>query len=56
VTIFEGGSFSVNVTSWMMGLSIYARAAVAGAILYYWWRHPGEIVARAGLPAPSSPG
>ena len=56
VTIFEAGSFSIDVTSWMMGLSIYARAAVVGAILYYWWRHPGEIVARtAPPPVPGAP-
>ena len=52
VTIFEGGSFAIDVTSWMMGLSIYLRAAVVGVILYYWWQHPGEIVARTGVPAP----
>ena len=45
VTYFEGGSFTITVTSWMMGLSIYARVAVVAAILYYWWRHPGAIVA-----------
>jgi len=53
VTIFEAGSFSIDVTSWMMGLSIYLRAAVVGVILYYWWRHPGRIVAR-GVAPPSS--
>jgi uncharacterized membrane protein HdeD (DUF308 family) len=51
VTYFEGGSFSVAVPSWMMGLSIYLRAIVVGMILYYWWRHPGEIVARMSPPA-----
>ena len=57
VTTFEGGSFSINVTSWMMGLSIYARAVVVGMILLYWWRHPGEIVARTDSsgPAPAPP-
>jgi hypothetical protein len=54
VTVFEGGRFSLNVTSWMMGLSIYVRAAVVGLILTYWWRHPGEIVARSALPVPGS--
>jgi hypothetical protein len=54
VTYFEGGNFSLAVPSWLMGLSIYARAAVVGAILYNWWRHPGQIVARsAGTPSPS---
>jgi uncharacterized membrane protein HdeD (DUF308 family) len=60
VTIFEAGSFHIDVTSWMMGLSIYARAAVVAAILYYWWRHPtgliardsGPTVARSGASAP----
>ena len=55
VTIFEGGSFTLDVTSWMMGLSIYARAAVVGLILYYWWQHPGEIVARSAMTTPGSP-
>jgi uncharacterized membrane protein HdeD (DUF308 family) len=55
VTYFEGGSFSITVESWMMGLSIYLRAIVVGAILYYWWRHPGEIVARMSPPSPSTP-
>jgi len=51
VTYFEGGSFSITVTSWMMGLSIYARGAIVAAILVYWWRHPGEIVAKTEAPA-----
>lgn len=55
VTIFEGGLFTIQVTSWMMGLSIYLRAAVVGVILYYWWEHPTEIVAATG-PIPASPG
>jgi hypothetical protein len=55
VTYFEGGSFSITVTSWMMGLSIYARAAVVGGILYYWWRHPGQIVASTTPPTLASP-
>ena len=46
VTVFEGGRFAINVTSWEMGLSIYLRAFVVGLILFYWWRHPGEIVAK----------
>lgn len=50
VTVFYGGSFSIDVTSWMMGLSIYLRAAFVGLILYYWWQHPGRIVARSALP------
>ena len=55
VTYFEGGSFTLTVTSWMMGASIYARAAVVAVILLYWWRHPGEIVARTILAAADSP-
>jgi uncharacterized membrane protein HdeD (DUF308 family) len=58
VTQFQGGSFSITVTSWMMGLSIYTRAAVVAIILYYWWRHPTGIVAAsvASVPPPSTPG
>ncbi|MGD0250048.1 MAG: hypothetical protein ABSB97_04075 [Thermoplasmata archaeon] len=56
VTIFEGGSFTLDVTSWMMGLSIYARAAVVGVILYYWWRHPSGIVARTAADVPPATG
>jgi uncharacterized membrane protein HdeD (DUF308 family) len=55
VTYFEGGSFTITVTSWMMGATIYARIAVVAAILYYWWQHPGEIVARTETPASISP-
>ncbi|MGB6442462.1 MAG: hypothetical protein WBF81_04105 [Thermoplasmata archaeon] len=47
VTIFQGGRFILDVTSWMMGLSIYLRAIVVAVILLFWWRHPGEIVARS---------
>jgi uncharacterized membrane protein HdeD (DUF308 family) len=46
VTIFEGGTFSIPVTSWMMGASIWGRAAVVVLVLYYWWRNPTMIVAR----------
>ncbi len=55
VTQFQGGSFSLTVTSWMMGLSIYARAAVVAIILYYWWRHPTNIVARSTEEPPAGP-
>lgn len=51
VTVFYAGRFALDVTSWMMGLSIYLRTAVVGAILYYWWEHPGEIIARSAVPA-----
>jgi hypothetical protein len=50
VTIFQAGAFSLNVTSWMMGLSIYVRAAVVAVILVYWWQHPTGIVARSAGP------
>ncbi|MCI4345129.1 MAG: hypothetical protein L3K07_00010 [Thermoplasmata archaeon] len=50
VTTFDAGRLTFDVTSWMMGLSIYVRAAVVGLILYYWWQHPGEIVARSAPP------
>jgi len=51
VTYFEAGIFTLTVTSWMMGFSIYARAAIVAAILVYWWRHPGAIVAHVEIPA-----
>lgn len=51
VTIFRGGFFRIRVTSIMMGASIYLRALVVGAILYYWWRHPGRFVSRIGTPS-----
>ena len=40
----------------MMGLSIYLRTAVVAAILYYWWEHPGEIVAKSTVPMPRAVG
>ena len=55
VTYFEGGSFSIAVTSWMMGLTIYARVAIVAAILIYWWTHPSEIVAKTEALTPGSP-
>ena len=56
VTVFYAGRYALNVTSWMMGLSIYVRAAIVAAILYYWWEHPGEIVAKSALPMPAARG
>jgi hypothetical protein len=56
VTVFYGGDFTIDVTSWMMGLSIYLRAAVVGLILYYWWQRPAQIVARSAMPASGTPG
>ena len=56
VTIFEAGAVSIPVDSWLMGLSIYARAALVSAGLYYWWSHPSRIVARIpGDAAPTPP-
>ena len=52
VTVFEGGSFTIPVTSWMMGASIWGRAAVVVLILYYWWRTPSRIVARSAFAPP----
>ena len=56
VTIFQGGAFTIDVSSWLMGFSIYARAAIVTLILYYWWRHPSEIVAASSPPPAASPG
>ena len=56
VTVFYAGRFALQITSWMMGLSIYLRAVVVGAILYYWWEHPGEIVAKSSAPGSGAPG
>jgi len=53
VTVFEAGSFSIPVDSWLMGLSIYLRGAVVAMGLYYWWRHPARIVARSRTLPPS---
>ncbi len=51
VTVFQAGPVSIPIDSWLMGLSIYVRAAVVTVGLYYWWRHPTRIVARIqGLP------
>ncbi|HEV2450162.1 MAG TPA: hypothetical protein VGU43_07140, partial [Thermoplasmata archaeon] len=46
VTTFEGGSFVIPVSSFLMGFSIYARAVLVGLGLYYWWSHPSRITAR----------
>jgi uncharacterized membrane protein HdeD (DUF308 family) len=55
VTTFQGGAFALDVPSWLMGLSIYARAAVVAIILYYWWQHPSRLVARIDVPASGEP-
>ncbi len=38
--VFKGGLFNFNVTSTLMGISIYARMAFVATILYHWWRSP----------------
>ena len=35
--VFNGGFFSFDVPSWLMGLSIYARTAVVFLSLRHWW-------------------
>ncbi len=40
---FQGGAFTIPVTSTLMGISIYARVIVVALILYHWWRHPTKI-------------
>ena len=42
--VFQGGLFTIPVTSYLMGASIYGRVAVVVLVLYHWWRRP------AGLP------
>ncbi len=37
---FQGGLFEFPVTSYLMGISIYARVAVVVVVLYQWWRRP----------------
>ena len=54
VTFFQGGTFTITVDSWMMGLSIYLRAMIVALGLYYWWVHPARIVAR--IPTPPAVG
>jgi uncharacterized membrane protein HdeD (DUF308 family) len=40
---FQGGAFTIPVTSTLMGISIYARIAVVALILYHWWRQPFKL-------------
>jgi len=42
--VFQGGLFTIPVTSYLMGASVYGRVAVVVLVLYHWWRRP------AGLP------
>jgi len=39
---FQGGAFTIPVTSYLMGASVYGRIAVVGGVLYHWWSHPVE--------------
>jgi hypothetical protein len=55
VTVFEGGAFALPITSWMMGVSIYARAVVVAGILSYWWRHPTGLENTLAAGAATSP-
>jgi hypothetical protein len=38
---FQGGFFTIPVTSFLMGLVVYLRIIFVVAILYQWWRRPG---------------
>jgi hypothetical protein len=40
---FQGGIINFQVTSTLMGLSIYMRLAVVVFVLYYWWRFPSTL-------------
>ncbi len=38
--VFQGGLFTIPVTSYLMAASIYGRIAVVVGVLYHWWRRP----------------
>ncbi|MDG6989813.1 MAG: DUF308 domain-containing protein [Nitrososphaerota archaeon] len=40
---FQGGAFTIPVTSVLMGFTIYARIVVVSAVLYHWWKHPSAF-------------
>ncbi|MDA4126580.1 MAG: DUF308 domain-containing protein [Thaumarchaeota archaeon] len=40
---FQGGAFTIPVTSTLMGISIYTRIVVVAVILYHWWRQPSKL-------------
>jgi uncharacterized membrane protein HdeD (DUF308 family) len=40
---FQGGFFTIPVTSILMGLTIYSRIAVVSLVLLHWWRHPTSM-------------
>ncbi|MDA4113223.1 MAG: hypothetical protein OK474_04170 [Thaumarchaeota archaeon] len=37
---FQGGLFTIPVTSYLMGFVVYLRILVVAVILYQWWRRP----------------
>ena len=41
---FQGGIFTIGVTSYLMGASVYARIAVVVVVLYHWWRRPTDFL------------
>jgi uncharacterized membrane protein HdeD (DUF308 family) len=43
---FQGGAFTMPVTSVLMGVSIYARVAVVSLVLYHWWTSPYRVKPR----------
>ncbi len=40
---FDGGVFTIPVTSYLMGASVYGRIAVVVAVLYHWWKRPAGL-------------
>jgi uncharacterized membrane protein HdeD (DUF308 family) len=41
--VFQGGLFTIPVTSYLMGASIYGRIAVVVGVLYNWWRRSTSL-------------
>jgi hypothetical protein len=40
---FQGGAFTIPVTSTLMRISIHARIVVVAVVLYHWWRQPSKL-------------
>ena len=40
---FQGGFFTIPVTSILMGLTIYGRVVVVSLVLLHWWRRPSTV-------------
>ena len=40
---FQGGLFTLPVTSYLMAATIYGRIAVVAVVLYQWWRRPAAL-------------